>query len=625
MVICFENLNEKQTQCAGELTKYLHFEISDTENVFTFQKRDGGIRIEWDGTKGNVFYGKDHHFARCVGLIVEKLRVSDDSFVIEENPMSDTLGYMIDCSRNGAVHFDAFRELTCRLALMGYSMIQLYTEDTFEMEEYPYFGYMRPRYSVKDIQEMDVFADMMGIELVPCIQTLAHMDTFLQWQASAHLKDIGDILLTNNEATYTFIDCIFKTMAKCYKTRRINIGLDEAHYLGRGRYLDKFGYEHRNDIFKKHLMRVFDIARKNGFRPMMWSDMFFRCSTANGVYYSADYPIKEEFTKDFPEDVDIIFWIYRNVDASLLDGMFKLHKTMTDNIVFAGGAWKWHGFSPNNRHSEKTSLVQFSEIKHHKINELLLTAWSDNGSLASIYSCMPIAQLWAEMCYTETNARIKERFFTCMDGDYDAFFNMDMGTIVEGKVDEMFGNQNPGLYLLYQDILTGLFDMHIPPNYKEHCAKWAEIFDGYAKQNDRWAHLFILQRDLLRVLELKATVGVELYRAYHAKDTETIRKIAFEVIPEIERRMEIFMETVVKNWHTENQTFGLDSLEIKLGGTFARIKSAKRRLLAYLNGEVSSLPELERERLPFKVKYDPENPMINCDLYIQNVTTNVFY
>ena len=41
----------------------------------------------------------------------------------------------------------------------------------------------------------------MGVDLVPCIQTLAHMAQFLQWQEAAHLKDLPDVLLIDEPET----------------------------------------------------------------------------------------------------------------------------------------------------------------------------------------------------------------------------------------------------------------------------------------------------------------------------------------------------------------------------------------------------------------------------------------
>ena len=59
-----------------------------------------------------------------------------------------------------------------RMALMGLDMLMLYAEDSYVVPERPYFGYMRGRYSADETREIDRYAQMLGIELIPCMQTL---------------------------------------------------------------------------------------------------------------------------------------------------------------------------------------------------------------------------------------------------------------------------------------------------------------------------------------------------------------------------------------------------------------------------------------------------------------------
>lgn len=618
----FKGLDELQLKGVRELSSILGIELSDDGYEVTFVQQDEDIRIIWDGKHGEVFYSKKHHIARCIGLLVEKLKENTKAFGIFETPCYDTLGFMLDCSRNAVVTFDTFKEMTCRLALMGYSMIQLYTEDTYEMKEYPYFGYMRSRLTKEDIQNMDEYTKLFGIELTPCIQTLGHLSTFLRWSESKKLSDTDAILLVDSPDTYEFIECEFKTMAECFTSRRINIGLDEALSLGLGRYLSVNGYKPRLELMLEHCRKVFEIARKYGFRPMMWSDMFFRVTSPTHEYYHIDKPMDKELLKQFPDDVELVYWDYYNYDEELVDGMFRLHKDVTDNVVFAPGAWKWSGFSPNNRYSEKTCRVQHKCCRKNGVREVIVTAWGDNGNLASNYSMMPAVQLWAEMCYRNDVSGIEKRFATCMSADYEEFYNLDMPGMLEKNNDPTEGQFNPELYLLYQDVLMGLFDKHVESHYKEHFEKWAKKFDAYAAKNSHWAYLFELQRDLCRVLELKCNVGVELYDAYHAGNIEKITQVANETLPEIISRMRVFCDSVTNQWNRENQIIGLDSLDLKLGGVLRRLEVSLKRLEDYLEGKVSSIEELERERLFFKKCTIPGSLITNLNIWTQNVTAN---
>ena len=78
----------------------------------------------------------------------------------------------------------------------------LYTEDIYEIDGEPYFGYMRGRYSKAELKEIDDLGASMGIEVIPCIQTLAHLTAAVRW--GKFPIDFGDVLLTDDERSYEF-------------------------------------------------------------------------------------------------------------------------------------------------------------------------------------------------------------------------------------------------------------------------------------------------------------------------------------------------------------------------------------------------------------------------------------
>ena len=64
---------------------------------------------------------------------------------------------------------------------IGYNTLMLYTEDTYEVSGEPYFGYMRGRYSREELRGLDAYAKTKNMELIPCIQTLAHLNALNRW------------------------------------------------------------------------------------------------------------------------------------------------------------------------------------------------------------------------------------------------------------------------------------------------------------------------------------------------------------------------------------------------------------------------------------------------------------
>lgn len=105
-----------------------------------------------------------------------------------------------------------------------------------------------------------------NMELIPCIQTLAHLNALNRWPEYKEHFDVDDILLAQDERVYLLIDHMFATLADSFTSRVVHIGMDEAHLLGRGRYADLHGVEERFGIMARHLRRVCDIGEKYGFR-----------------------------------------------------------------------------------------------------------------------------------------------------------------------------------------------------------------------------------------------------------------------------------------------------------------------------------------------------------------------
>ena len=91
--------------------------------------------------------------------------------------MEKMLGAMVDCSRNAVMNVPTVKKFAKLIRSMGYNTLMLYTEDTYEVDNQPAFGYQRGRYSQEELRELDQYCLSIGIELIPCIQTLAHLAT----------------------------------------------------------------------------------------------------------------------------------------------------------------------------------------------------------------------------------------------------------------------------------------------------------------------------------------------------------------------------------------------------------------------------------------------------------------
>ena len=85
---------------------------------------------------------------------------------------SDFFGVMLDMSRNAVMKPQQVKDFANLLSKMGYNMIQLYTEDTYEVENEPYFGYLRGRYTHDELKDIVSYCESIGVEVIPLLADL---------------------------------------------------------------------------------------------------------------------------------------------------------------------------------------------------------------------------------------------------------------------------------------------------------------------------------------------------------------------------------------------------------------------------------------------------------------------
>ena len=343
------------------------------------------LSVRKNGEGYVLTYRRKHEFFRGLSLIRDAVAAGADHV---ENGKYDMLCYMADVSRNAVLSMDGAKEMIRVLAAMGYDSLMLYAEDTYEVPEYPYFGRMRGRYSADELRGIDDYADMFGIEVIPCIQTLAHLATAIRWPGLNSFTDCNDIMLVGDERTYDFIRACLKACRSVFRSKRINIGMDEAHMLGRGKYLTLNGYRPAHEIMLEHLDRVAKMCAEVGYEPMMWSDMFFRMAFG-GAYRVREGEIAPEIMAKVPANVTLVYWDYYSLDRQIFDHMVECHQKFNNPVIFAGGAWKWSGFAPHNAFSLASTKLQLDSCAEHGLGSVIVTGWGDNGAEASQFSTLP--------------------------------------------------------------------------------------------------------------------------------------------------------------------------------------------------------------------------------------------
>ena len=185
----------------------------DHRTLYVSEGAESGFCIEADREKISIQYHDLRDLAR--GLL-EAASCPSEGGTIQRRCTFPDFGVMVDISRNAVLRPEAARKLIRLCALMGYSFVGLYMEDTIDIPGEPYFGYQRGAMTPEELKDLDQYAAGLGLELRPYLQTLAHLNQIMRYQRYDEIRDTEDILLAGDERTYRLLDKLLKTVSECF-------------------------------------------------------------------------------------------------------------------------------------------------------------------------------------------------------------------------------------------------------------------------------------------------------------------------------------------------------------------------------------------------------------------------
>src|SRR5258706_1275205 len=614
------------------ISQKLGLELAPDGLPIRVEKNSKGIEVELQDGCGAIRFAERIHFFRALGLFVEAAQRADQ-FKLEEKPQFTTIGVMADMSRNAVLTVDSIRTLLREMAIMGLNTLMLYTEDTYTIEAEPYFGYMRGRYTSQELEACADYAEALGIEIIPCIQTLAHLEQFLKWSAGGRdFVDTNGVLLVGSDATYQLIEKMIESISVPLRSKRIHIGMDEALGVGRGRYLDLHGHHNGFDIISRHLSKVLEITARHGLKPMIWSDMYFRVASKTHDYYDLNAVIPDEVKRTVPQGVQLVYWDYYNEDEAFYHEYIHRHKELNPDVIFAGGAWTWNGIGVSYGKVFWSTNGALNSCKKEGVKQVILTLWADDGAENNLFSALLALQLYAEHGYARELEmdKLRRRVQFCTGVEFDAFMDLKYldetpGTLPDNR--EFASPANPSKFLLWQDPLIGLFDKHIERlDMAGHYASLEDKLCSHKDNNPAWASLFDVPQKLCAVLQKKSDLGLRIKAAYDYGDRSTLDVIATQEIPELIGRVRALRLAHRSQWLSTYNPFGWEVLDIRYGGILARLESAADRLSDFVQGRVECIEELEAERLAFDGRKRPQ-PGVSvgfCNQYTRIATPGLF-
>ena len=548
----------------------------------------------------SVEYGRTSLAARGAAHVLAE-EACDERFFFS------SFGILLDCTRGNVVTVNRFKGWLRRLALLGYNTAMIYVKDAYQLPGEPYFGYMRGAYSMEEVKEIDAYARELGIEMIASIQALGHVEPLLRWDAYASVKDTADVMLVDAPQTYELLRKMLGFWSEALSSRRIHLGMDETQTLGRGKFLDLNGYENPFLTYNRHLNKVCDICKEFSLEPVIWSDMYFRYANKAMNYYDTTSPVPESVKKEIPGMVQLSYWDYYHRDPELYATMLTRNRELNGRApLMASGVWTWYRNWTDYEYTFSTVRACIEGCRRTDTRELIFTLWGDDGGYCEFNSALA-ALVWAADLAANGSEDEKRtaRFFEAIFGtSWER--QMLCGKLTYTGFDEK-GNVIDKIsspQMLWDDPLMGIVWNELPATkienaVEKYLANCKEVLEGTADhRDDRAAGDLNYAWSLANVLVKKIELRQLLLEAYEEKNLDLLEEISQDMIPEILDAIEGFGEVFRAQWNRSFKPYGLELMQIRLGGLGERYRELARRLDEFLDGEITSIPELEVRHTP---------------------------
>ncbi|KWU41419.1 glycoside hydrolase [Rhodotorula sp. JG-1b] len=570
----------------------------------------------------------------------------------DEQCLFETVGVMIDCSRNGVLKVESVKTLLRHLALMGSNMLQLYCEDTYTIPGEPFFGYFRGPYTEAELREIDDYAYALGIEVIACIQTLGHLGQMLQWPRYGQLRDTPEVLLAESEETYKFIEKMISAISGPLRSKRIHIGMDEAHGVSEGRYRQIFGYKDSTQVFTAHLRKVNEICRSHGLNPMIWSDMLFCLPAKNNQlsgYYDPNSVVTAELADSIPEGIDTMLppSSYYHTISAPYEAKIKQHWQLADKAPWmASGVWTWSRFWTALPFTFATvrANMKASKAASAGVKNVMTTIWGDEGNEFDFYSALPGMLYQAEHAYTARD--VDEVDATLLRRKFDGIVGADLDDyIYASKLDDTQPETQPidakthycpnlAKFLLWEEPFFSFLSPQYDRTYDleshySHLATYLEqalssevstmsrVSMPHSLDDVPMNHRLRLPYLLASVLSLKCHLRQRLVAAYKSDDREELEALGGAGPLSRMSRLRALVKKLHAqhrcNWFSTYKPFGWEVLDLRYGGLQSRLETMHDRLIGYLDVNNSGVTKLEELEVELEVIYPNQGCFLMLD------------
>ncbi|MCP4904583.1 MAG: family 20 glycosylhydrolase [bacterium] len=277
-------------------------------------------------------------------------------------------GIMLDVSRGKVPSRHTVEELIDLCSRLRLNVLMLYVEHTFDFRAHPEVGAGASPLDAQTILAIDTYAAERGVELIPCLQSLGHMEHVLSLDRYAKLAESDRLwsLSPSRSETYDFLGDLYDEFLPLFRSARFNANCDEPFDLGRGQSAERFPRKSPGRLFADHVSRLRRLAGRHEKKLMIWAD------------FALGHPDQIDRIE---RDVVLMDWWYEaNFD---FDRIQKLRRSGFE-VWACPGTSSWNSLFPRVANSCENITGWADAGRRHGATGLLNTDWGDFGHYNAI-------------------------------------------------------------------------------------------------------------------------------------------------------------------------------------------------------------------------------------------------
>ena len=302
--------------------------------------------------------------------------------------MFEHRAYLLDVSRDRVPTMRTLRQLVDLLAEYRYNQLQLYTEHTFAYSKHARVWQNASPMTAAEIRELDACCAMHGISLVPNQNSFGHLERWLvkpEYNGLAELPHGGaplpwggfkkdpTTLCPTDPKSLEFLAELYDELLPNFDSRLFNIGCDETFdLLGNGRSAAAVKEKGEGRVYLEFLLKVADLARKRGKRPMFWGDVILK------------HP---ELVPELPKDLIALDWGYEG-NHPFMEEAAKFQAAGLDFYVCPGTS-AWNSLAGRVENMRENMIAAEKAGHLYGAKGFMVTDWGDGGHWQPLAASLP--------------------------------------------------------------------------------------------------------------------------------------------------------------------------------------------------------------------------------------------